>query len=108
MISATMQNEMVNQTRRDAIRRELCRKQELIRTQQLSIIRDLSLSPKTRFSSIQKLNLLGRNGSKTRLRNRCIATGRGRGVYRFCKLSRISFRELASKGLLMGVIKSSW
>ena len=75
---------------------------------QLAIIRDLSLSSKIRFRSVQRLNLLDRNGSKTRLRNRCIATGRGRGVYRFCKLSRISFREMASQGLLMGVYKSSW
>ena len=57
------------------------------------------------FESLQKLP---KNSSPCRLRNRCIITGRPRGVYRKFKLSRIAFRELASDGKLPGVIKSSW
>ena len=49
-----------------------------------------------------------RNGAKVRVRNRCALTGRGRGVYRFCGLSRIEFRRMASEGLMAGVVKSSW
>lgn len=48
------------------------------------------------------------NAMQTRTRNRCILSGRSRGVYRFCKLSRIRIRELAGKGLLVGVTKASW
>ena len=48
------------------------------------------------------------NAVQTRIRNRCILSGRARGVYRFCKLSRIRIRELAGKGLLIGVTKASW
>ncbi|BDA51711.1 Ribosomal protein S14 (mitochondrion) [Coccomyxa sp. Obi] len=99
---------MANQKQRDNNRRQLCKKQELKRIEYKSIIQDLSLPYRIRFKSLQMLNSLNRNGSPTRLRNRCIATGRGRGVYRFCKLSRVTFREMASQGLLMGVTKSSW
>ena len=45
---------------------------------------------------------------QTRTRNRCILSGRSGGVHRFCKLSRIRIRELAGKGLLIGVTKASW
>jgi Ribosomal protein S14 len=49
-----------------------------------------------------------RNSSPTRIRNRCNLTGRARGVYRKFQLSRIKLRELAAKGQIPGVIKSSW
>lgn len=49
-----------------------------------------------------------KNAVYTRIRNRCVLSGRSRGVYRFCKLSRIRIRELANKGLLTGVVKASW
>jgi small subunit ribosomal protein S14 len=54
------------------------------------------------------LNLLPRDASPTRVVNRCLQTGRRRGYIRRFKLSRIAFRELASKGYLPGVTKSSW
>ena len=57
---------------------------------------------------VQVLNSYPRSGSITRVRNRCILTGRGNGVLTFFRLSRIKFRELASFGLLNGVKKSSW
>ena len=51
---------------------------------------------------------LPRNSSPTRWKNRCIETGRPRGYMRQFGLSRISFREHASKGEIPGVTKSSW
>ncbi|KEZ49745.1 MULTISPECIES: 30S ribosomal protein S14 [Metabacillus] len=57
---------------------------------------------------IEALRRLPRDSSPTRLKNRCEVTGRPRGYLRKFKLSRIAFRELAHKGQLPGVKKSSW
>jgi small subunit ribosomal protein S14 len=54
------------------------------------------------------LSLLPRNSNPIRLRNRCKLTGRPRGYIRQFGLSRITFREMASKGLIPGVRKASW
>ena len=51
---------------------------------------------------------LPRNSSRTRLTNRCVETSRSRGYMRQFGLSRISFREHASRGEIPGVTKSSW
>lgn len=56
----------------------------------------------------RQIQQLPRNSSRTRLRNRCWATGRPRGVYRDFGLSRNVIREWAHTGLLPGVVKSSW
>ena len=56
----------------------------------------------------EALNTLPRNSSPTRLKNRCEVTGRPRGFMRKFKMSRIAFRELAHKGHLPGIKKSSW
>lgn len=54
------------------------------------------------------LHLLPRNSSPTRLKNRCSETGRPRAYMRLFGLSRLSFREHASKGEIPGVTKASW
>lgn len=54
------------------------------------------------------LHKLPRNSSPTRHKNRCIETGRPHGYMRQFGLSRISFREHASKGEIPGVTKASW
>ncbi len=54
------------------------------------------------------LSRIPRNSNPNRLRNRCKLTGRPRGYIRQFGLSRITFRELASKGLVPGVRKASW
>lgn len=54
------------------------------------------------------LQKLPRNSSKTRLHNRCSITGRPKGYMRLFGISRITFRELASSGLIPGVKKASW
>ena len=50
----------------------------------------------------------GRRKYQVRVRNRCERCGRPRGYIRRFKLCRICFRELANKGLIPGVVKSSW
>ena len=55
-----------------------------------------------------KMAEIPRNANPTRVRNRCELTGRSRGYYRRFGLSRIMLRELANKGLIPGVTKSSW
>lgn len=57
------------------------------------------------FEGLQKLP---RNSSATRLRNRCKLTGRPRGYMRQFGISRNTFREMASSGLIPGVKKASW
>ena len=69
---------------------------------------DASLSWEDRMEFRRKLQGLPRNGSKTRVVNRCQVTGRGRGVYRKFGLSRIKFREFALEGKIPGVTKASW
>lgn len=54
------------------------------------------------------LQKLPRNSNPIRLRNRCSLTGRPRGYMRQFGISRITFREMASKGLIPGVKKASW
>ena len=66
------------------------------------------LSPDEQFQARLKLSKIPRNASKVRIRNRCVLTGRGRGIYRKFQLSRITFRELAAKGQIPGITKSSW
>ncbi|MFC0274719.1 30S ribosomal protein S14 [Metabacillus herbersteinensis] len=56
----------------------------------------------------EALRKLPRDSSPTRLHNRCEVTGRPRGNLRKFKISRIAFRELAHKGQLPGIKKSSW
>lgn len=56
----------------------------------------------------RRLQQLPRNSAPNRLRNRCWVTGRPRGYYRDFGLSRHVLREWAHKGLLPGVVKSSW
>lgn len=56
----------------------------------------------------QALALLPRNSSTVRLHNRCLLSGRPKGYIRQFGISRIAFREMASKGLIPGVKKASW
>jgi small subunit ribosomal protein S14 len=73
-----------------------------------AIVSDKNKPMEERFQASLKLAELPRNSSKTRIRNRCEVTGRPRGFYRKHKLSRIALRELGNKGLIPGLVKSSW
>lgn len=70
--------------------------------------KDMSVSEEERHAARIALNKMPRDSSAVRLRNRCQLTGRSRGFMRKFKLSRLSFRELASFGMIPGVTKSSW
>lgn len=72
------------------------------------IARDKERPMEERFAASLKLAELPRNGSATRIRNRCEVTGRPRAYYRKLKMSRIALRDLGSKGLIPGLVKSSW
>ncbi len=72
------------------------------------IANNKDLPMEERFAARLKLAQLPRNGSPTRIRNRCEVTGRPRGFYRKMKMSRISLRELGNQGLIPGLVKSSW
>ena len=90
-------------------RRELMVKRAWDKRQALKkIIWDLSTSEEDRAVAVNKLNDMPRNSSPVRLRNRCQLTGRCRGYLRKFKLSRLCFREMASAGLIPGIVKASW
>lgn len=72
------------------------------------IIMNKEGSVEERFAASIKLASLRRDGSKSRIRNRCKLTGRPRGYYRKFDMSRICLRSLANEGMLPGVVKSSW
>ena len=72
------------------------------------IIKNRKLPLEDRFAAQLKLAKIPRNSAKTRIRNRCEITGRPHGVYRKLKISRIALRDLASKGKIPGMTKSSW
>jgi small subunit ribosomal protein S14 len=69
---------------------------------------DLSKPAEERFAATLKLAQMPRNSSSTRVRNRCELTGRARGYYRKLRVCRNMLRELASQGLIPGMVKSSW
>jgi small subunit ribosomal protein S14 len=69
---------------------------------------DEALSPEEQFEARLKLAQLPRNSAANRVRNRCEVSGRPRAFYRKLKMSRIALRELGSRGLIPGLVKSSW
>ena len=73
-----------------------------------AIANDESKDETERLIARLKMAELPRNANPTRIRNRCELTGRSRAYYRKFRLSRIMLRELANKGLIPGVVKSSW
>ena len=73
-----------------------------------AIANDKSLDETERLMARLKMAEIPRNGNPTRVRNRCNTTGRPRGYYRKFGLCRIELRDLANKGLIPGVTKSSW
>ena len=72
------------------------------------IIKNRKLPLEDRFAAQLNLAKIPKNSSKTRIRNRCEITGRPHGFYRKLKISRIALRDLASKGKIPGMTKSSW
>jgi small subunit ribosomal protein S14 len=74
----------------------------------LDLANNEKLPMEERFEARIRLAALPRNGAAVRIRNRCEVTGRPRGYYRKMKMSRIALRDLGNKGLIPGLVKSSW
>jgi len=89
-------------------RRKLTKKFAGKRSRLKAIANDRNKPLEERFEASIKLAALPRNGSATRIRNRCEVTGRARAYYRKLKMIRIAMREFGSKGLIPGLVKSSW
>jgi len=89
-------------------RRRLTKQFAAKRARLKAIARDKNTPMEDRFAATLKLAEMPRNSSATRIRNRCELSGRPRGFYRKHKLSRIALRDLGSKGLVPGLVKSSW
>jgi len=97
--SAVNRNEMVKR-----LVAQYAEKREALK----AIANDESRPLEERFEARLKLAELPRNSSPTRIRNRCVVTGRPRAYYRKLKMSRITLRDLASNGQIPGMTKSSW
>jgi small subunit ribosomal protein S14 len=91
------------QKRRDTVKKYATKRAELT-----AIITNAQLSDEERYNARQKLQVLPRNSSPVRLRNRCSLTGRPRGVYSKFGLGRIKLREFVMRGEVPGVIEASW
>lgn len=89
-------------------RRKMAKRYAGRRARLLAIANDRTLPQEERFAARLKLSEMPRNSAPNRVRNRCEMTGRPRGFYRKFKISRIALRDLASNGMIPGMVKSSW
>ncbi len=89
-------------------RREMAAKGEPKRAALRKELLNPELDEQSRLALQKKLQKMPRDTSRIRIRNRCVLTGRSRGVYADFRLCRIKFRELAHRGLIPGVTKASW
>ncbi|MGD9503056.1 MAG: 30S ribosomal protein S14 [Parvibaculaceae bacterium] len=89
-------------------RRKLAKKYAAKRARLKAITTNQSLPMEERFAAQLKLAVLPRNSSPNRVRNRCELTGRPRAYYRKMKVSRLALRDLGNRGLIPGLVKSSW
>jgi small subunit ribosomal protein S14 len=98
----------VSMIERQKKREALVKKYAARRAELKQTARDEKLPMEERFKARLKLAKLPRNSSPTRLHNRCEVTGRPKAYYRKLRMSRIALRDLASKGQIPGMVKSSW
>ena len=70
--------------------------------------RNQELPMEERFKAVLALAKLPRDSSASRLHSRCLISGRPKAYYRKFRMSRIALRDLASKGEIPGMVKSSW
>jgi small subunit ribosomal protein S14 len=89
-------------------RRRLAKQYAGKRSRLKAIVNNHALTMEERFAAQLKLSQLPRNSAPARIRNRCEMTGRPRAFYRKVRMSRLALRELANKGLIPGMVKSSW
>lgn len=98
----------LSQVLRDKKREKLIEKYADRRAALRKQMKDPDLDPDVKVEVMNKLNALPRNSCPTRLTRRCFVSGRSKAVYRKFGLSRIALRDLALRGDLPGVTKSSW
>jgi small subunit ribosomal protein S14 len=98
----------LSQVLRDQRRKKLIQKFASKRAALRKRLNDRNVSIEEKFEIQQSFAKLPRNSCPTRLKRRCAVSGRARGYYRKFGISRIAFREMALKGQLPGVRKSSW
>ncbi len=92
-----------NEQRRAIVARYAQRRAEL-----KAVIRSPRSTPEEKAAAVSALQAMPRDASRTRIRNRDMVDGRPRGYFRAFGLSRIRLREMAHRGELPGVRKSSW
>ena len=92
-----------NERRRETVAHYAERRAEL-----KEIIRSPRSTTEEREAAARELRRQPRDASATRLRNRDTVDGRPRGYFRAFGLSRLRLREMAHRGELPGVSKSSW
>ncbi|ASC90636.1 30S ribosomal protein S14 [Alcaligenes nematophilus] len=93
---------------RDIKRAKLAEKFAAKRAALKAIIDDQSKSDEERYEARLQLQQLPRNANPTRQRNRCVITGRPRGVFKKFGLTRHKVREMAMRGEIPGMTKASW
>lgn len=86
----------------------MAEKQEAKRKELRAKMKDPSLDFEEKQAVMFQLQSLPRNGSKVRVLNRCLISGRPKAVYRKFRVSRIVLRELAHQGMVPGMRKASW
>ena len=97
-----------SQILRDQKRKRLIQKFAARRSELRKKLNDPEVSIEEKLEVQEHFAKLPRNSCPTRLKRRCAISGRPRGYYRKFGISRIALRELALKGMLPGVRKSSW
>jgi small subunit ribosomal protein S14 len=93
---------------REAKRAKMVAKYAAKRAELKAVIDNVKLSEDDRMQARLKLQLLPRNASPVRQRNRCALTGRPRGVFKKFGLCRNKLREIAMRGEVPGMSKASW
>lgn len=93
---------------RNKQRKVLVTKYAQRRAELVAVTKNPETTWEQKMEAQKKLGKLPRDGSATRIRNRCFLTGRPRAFYRKFGLSRIALREQALLGNLPGVVKASW
>ena len=99
---------MVNSINTDKKRRLLFLKNFKKRSKLKKIINNINISETERYKAQLKLQKLPRNSLSTRIKNRCILTGRTHGIVGPFNISRVQLRDLMSNGKITGFKKSVW
>lgn len=97
-------SQVLRDKKREKLISKYAKRREALRKQ----IKDPAVDPVEKIKLVEQLASLPRNSCPTRLTRRCMLTGRSKAYYRKFGLCRVQLRELALRGDLPGVTKSSW